>query len=57
MEFYYTEAVERLRKVTDDQVQRLVMELDTGGNVRFEDGTQSDVWLVVYSFLSLVKIY
>lgn len=33
-----------IKKVTEWQIRRYVMELDTGGNIRFEDGVSTDRW-------------
>ena len=33
-------------------VQRLLLELETGGNVRFEDGKQTDPW---YKIIEVYK--
>ncbi|XP_077863786.1 leucine-rich repeat-containing protein 9-like [Saccoglossus kowalevskii] len=40
----YDESVSRMRQVCDVTVRRLLTELETGGNVRFEDGRSADVW-------------
>ncbi|XP_077999840.1 leucine-rich repeat-containing protein 9-like isoform X2 [Glandiceps talaboti] len=40
----YGESVARIRQVSDMTVRRLLTELETGGNVRFEDGRSADVW-------------
>ncbi|KAK0052192.1 leucine-rich repeat-containing protein 9 [Biomphalaria pfeifferi] len=34
----------RVHKMADMMVKRLLVELETGGNVRFEDGQPSDTW-------------
>ncbi|KAH9489094.1 Leucine-rich repeat-containing protein 9 [Bulinus truncatus] len=34
----------RVRKMADMMVKRLLVELETGGNVRFEDGQPADAW-------------
>ena len=33
-----------MNSVSEMTVQRLLLELETGGNVRFEDGKPSDLW-------------
>ena len=33
-----------MNSVSEMTVQRLLLELETGGNVRFEDGKPSDPW-------------
>ena len=33
-----------MNSVSEMTVQRLLLELETGGNVRFEDGKPSDAW-------------
>ena len=45
VEKYHSEAITKVKHTTAMAVQRLVTELETGGNVRFEDGTASDIWL------------
>ncbi|XP_048590343.1 leucine-rich repeat-containing protein 9 isoform X2 [Nematostella vectensis] len=40
----YQESCQQVKSVSDMTVQRLLLELDTGGNVRFEDGKSSDAW-------------
>ncbi|CAH1791753.1 unnamed protein product [Owenia fusiformis] len=44
LQYYFNEALGKLRQVTELTINRLVAELETGGNVRFEDGMASDVW-------------
>ena len=41
---YYNEAVSQVKHSTDLSIKRLLTELETGGNVRFEDGNSNDVW-------------
>jgi len=38
------EATQRLELSCDTLVNRMILELESGGNVRFEEGTPSDVW-------------
>ena len=45
VEEYFESAVNRVKKSAENMAIRLVSELETGGNVRFEDGTSTDVWL------------
>ncbi|KAK3738851.1 hypothetical protein QZH41_015070 [Actinostola sp. cb2023] len=40
----YRESCEQVQLVSDMTIQRLLVELETGGNVRFEDGKPPDVW-------------
>ena len=35
---------QRVCDVTEQNIARLVLELDTGGNIRLEDGKPSDIW-------------
>ncbi|XP_041469372.1 leucine-rich repeat-containing protein 9-like isoform X1 [Lytechinus variegatus] len=44
VEKYHNEAILKVKHATAGATQRLVTELETGGNVRFEDGTTSDIW-------------
>jgi len=39
-----TESLDRARAVIEDMIKQTVMELETGGNVRFEYGKPSDPW-------------
>ena len=40
----HQESCEQVNNVSEMTVQRLLLELETGGNVRFEDGKPSDPW-------------
>ncbi|KAJ8046058.1 Leucine-rich repeat-containing protein 9 [Holothuria leucospilota] len=44
MDLYHNEAAQRLKQSMELASKRLITELETGGNVRFEDGVSSDVW-------------
>ncbi|XP_021359488.1 leucine-rich repeat-containing protein 9-like isoform X4 [Mizuhopecten yessoensis] len=44
IESFMKEAVKQLQQSCDTLVNRMVLELESGGNVRFEEGTTSDVW-------------
>eukprot|EP00794_Sanderia_malayensis_P011828 gene11828-13054_t len=44
IEASYKEKCEQAKMITDAHVNRLFLELETVGNVRFEDGTNSDTW-------------
>ncbi|XP_069116712.1 leucine-rich repeat-containing protein 9-like isoform X2 [Argopecten irradians] len=44
IESFMKEAMKRLQLSCDTLVNRMVLELESGGNVRFEEGTTSDVW-------------
>lgn len=44
IESFYAEAADRIRKSADVIVNRMLIELESGGNVRFEEGTPSDIW-------------
>ncbi|XP_078672195.1 leucine-rich repeat-containing protein 9-like isoform X1 [Branchiostoma floridae x Branchiostoma belcheri] len=44
VEEYYEDSCSRIKSVSEQTVRRLVTELETGGNVRFEDGRSTDVW-------------
>ena len=46
LEHYYKEALDHLKQSMDVTIRRLTTELETGGNIRFEDGKASDLWLV-----------
>ena len=43
-ESFYNEAANRIKKSADVIVNRMLIELESGGNVRFEEGSPSDVW-------------
>ena len=40
----HQESCEQVNNVSEMTVQRLLLELETGGNVRFEDGKSTDPW-------------
>nr|XP_002121920.1 leucine-rich repeat-containing protein 9-like [Ciona intestinalis] len=44
METYHKQSVDLLHHLSDTSFRRLTIELETGGNVRFEQGAASDVW-------------
>ncbi|XP_013396331.1 leucine-rich repeat-containing protein 9 [Lingula anatina] len=44
IDFHYNEAITKTRQAGDTEVTRLITELETGGNVRYEDGKPTDVW-------------
>ncbi|PIK59194.1 hypothetical protein BSL78_03891 [Apostichopus japonicus] len=44
MDQYHREATQRVEQSTELVNKRLMTELETGGNVRFEDGSSADVW-------------
>jgi len=44
LESMYMESIDRARSVIDGMIQQTVVELETGGNVRFEYGKPSDPW-------------
>ena len=44
MDEFCEEATARIQRAADNMANRLVVELETGGNVRFEEGSTSDVW-------------
>ncbi|XP_072171420.1 leucine-rich repeat-containing protein 9-like [Diadema setosum] len=44
VEKYHAEAISKVKHATAMASQRLITELETGGNVRFEDGSASDIW-------------
>ncbi|XP_064621486.1 leucine-rich repeat-containing protein 9-like isoform X3 [Lineus longissimus] len=44
VEFFHKESENRLKQMTELTIHRLLCELETGGNLRFEDGALSDVW-------------
>lgn len=41
---FYSEAGDRIRKSADVIINRMLIELESGGNVRFEEGSPSDIW-------------
>ena len=47
IEGYHQESENRVRQNADLLIDRFLIELGTGGNVRFEEGSTSDVWLVL----------
>ncbi|KAK2163213.1 hypothetical protein NP493_1474g00024 [Ridgeia piscesae] len=42
--YYHQESLERMKQTAEGTVHRLLTELETGGNVRFEDGLPSCLW-------------
>ena len=44
VEAHYNDGVDLVHQSSELQVHRLVVELEMGGNVRFEDGTIDDIW-------------
>jgi hypothetical protein len=40
----YVESREQVENISQSTIKRLLLELETGGNVRFEDGNTNDVW-------------
>ena len=45
---HYKTAVKQLTQITDATIERLTLELETCGNVKFEDGKLIDAWSVYY---------
>ena len=43
----FVESQAQVESISRSTVKRLLLELETGGNVRFEDGTTNDIWYVV----------
>jgi len=48
------ESIDRARSVIEDMIQQTFLELETGGNVRFEYGKPSDPWLALQCSLYIV---
>ncbi|XP_063435746.1 leucine-rich repeat-containing protein 9-like [Mytilus trossulus] len=44
IECYYNEATARIKKSADVIVNRMLIEIESGGNVRFEEGSPTDIW-------------
>jgi len=44
LESMCAESIDRARAVIDGMIQQTCIELETGGNVRFEYGKSSDPW-------------
>ncbi|XP_071079047.1 leucine-rich repeat-containing protein 9-like [Haliotis cracherodii] len=44
IEGYCEEAESRLHRMSDTLISRFMIELETGGNVRFEEGSPTDIW-------------
>ena len=44
VEAAFSEAAARSQELVDGYVRRMLVELESGGNVRLEDGRPSDVW-------------
>lgn len=44
VESYQQEAVSRIEIQAESVMRRMSIELESGGNVRFEEGITSDVW-------------
>ena len=51
LEKFHSEGVARIVSTFNNSLQRLTMELETGGNVRFDDGNLNDQWLVEWNYL------
>eukprot|EP01061_Rhynchopus_euleeides_P005092 TRINITY_DN14333_c0_g2_i1.p1 TRINITY_DN14333_c0_g2~~TRINITY_DN14333_c0_g2_i1.p1 ORF type:complete len:1537 (+),score=690.35 TRINITY_DN14333_c0_g2_i1:257-4612(+) len=49
----YTTMKETIETISQDNISKLLVELQTGGNIRMEEGKQSDVWY--QSCVDLVK--
>ncbi|KAL4237983.1 Leucine-rich repeat-containing protein 9 [Mactra antiquata] len=44
IETFYTDTVTRFKETANTLMNRMVVELESGGNVRFEEGSPSDMW-------------
>ncbi|XP_052269181.1 leucine-rich repeat-containing protein 9-like isoform X5 [Dreissena polymorpha] len=44
IEWFYEEMVSRFKESASTLVNRMVVELESGGNVRYEEGSPSDLW-------------
>ena len=44
VECYQQEALHRVEVQAESVIRRMAIELESGGNVRFEEGNTSDVW-------------
>ncbi|XP_033624638.1 leucine-rich repeat-containing protein 9-like [Asterias rubens] len=44
MDVYHGEAIANVKHTTEVTIKRLLAELESGGNVRFEEGQSSDLW-------------
>lgn len=56
IDHFFTDGVEKFRAMVDITLQRLLSELETGGNIRFEDGKPSDLWSEYFIFILLYKL-
>lgn len=46
IEAAYETAKDRLQEISEHNLSRLIVELETGGNIRLEDGRATDVWSI-----------
>ena len=46
-----------LNDVSEESISRLIIELETGGNIRLEDGKPSDVWYTSCEDLLLSRFF
>ena len=52
----FVESRAQVESISRSTVKRLLLELETGGNVRFEDGTTNDIWYVINHIFSTCSI-
>ncbi|XP_039271513.2 leucine-rich repeat-containing protein 9-like [Styela clava] len=55
IEEYHKQALDQVKALTSISVDRLMLELETGGNVRFEQGSTKDVWFTTCHDLILSR--
>ena len=51
LERFHDDMVLHVQRAEDWSVRMLTMELETGGNVKMQEGSPSDDWLVYYTYL------
>ena len=42
--YWYRDCEEKMKQKVEVSIQQLTIELETGGNIRYEYGSPSDVW-------------
>ena len=42
--YWYKDCGDKMKQKVEESIQQLTIELQTGGNVRYEHGSLSDIW-------------
>ena len=42
--YWYRDCEDKMKQKVEESIQQLTIELQTGGNVRYEHGSLSDIW-------------